>query len=116
MLDSSFVIFFHYLIKNDGYNYRGWIKWQKCSDYTKGKMKLKYVGDPVFSLIDKNLKNGNPVIVKVFIHKIIPHWVLISGKKGFEYYINDPLSDPGKTVKLSHYGDKMYSLRIFKHI
>ena len=103
-----------FLLDNGGYNNRGWLRWQKCAEFAKGSMQLGYVGSPKYEIIDRNLKKGNPVIVKVFINGVIPHWVLVTGKTGHDYYINDPLNERGGAIKLSEYGEKMYSLRVFE--
>jgi hypothetical protein len=55
-----------------------------------------------------------PVIAKVFIHGIIPHWVLIVGKERNEYLMCDPLGD-GQTVRrLSDYESKVHAIRTLK--
>ena len=103
-----------YLKTNKGYTKQGWLIWQKCADYTQGRILLEYVGNPAHDRIDKNLEEKNPVIVKVLINNRIPHWVLIVGKEGNEYIINDPLGPESKPIPLSRYGTKMYALRIYR--
>lgn len=103
-----------YLKKHGGYTQQGWLKWQKCADYTQGCVLLKYVGSPDHERIDENLEEKNPVIVKVFLRNGIPHWVLIVGKEGNKYIINDPLGPESKPISLLRYGTKMYALRIYK--
>lgn len=103
-----------YLKTNNGYTKQGWLIWQKCADYTQGRVLLEYVGNPAHDRIDKNLEEKNPVIVKVLLNNRIPHWVLIVGKEGNEYIINDPLGPESKPIPLSRYGTKMYALRMYK--
>lgn len=103
-----------FLNSHDGYTKKGWLKWQKCADYTQDSVVLDYVGNPNYERIDANLTTGNPVIVKVFINQHIPHWVIIVGKEDMEYLINDPLGQETSPVRLSKYGANMYALRIFK--
>ncbi len=106
-----------YLSKNGGYTERGWIVWGKAAEFTGGQARFVYAGRPTHQLIDQHLVEGNPVIVKILIGGVIPHWVLVVGKEGREYLINDPLSrgasSPGK---LSDYGSPIHSLRVYKPI
>ena len=63
--------------------------------------------------IEKYLLEKKPVLVKVFIRRVIPHWVLIVGEKDSEYLMLDPLTQ-GKPVKLSSYGAYVYSIRVME--
>ena len=87
-----------YLKRNDGYTARGWLKWDSVSKVSEGKVTLDYIGEPSFERIDAALKNHQPVIAKVFINRVVPHWVLIVGKQDTEYLIRDPLGD-GKSLR-----------------
>jgi hypothetical protein len=103
-----------FLKQNGGYTPRGWLKWDSVPGFTGGKVTMDYIGRPSFERIDGALKANQPVIVKVFIKGIIPHWVLIVGKEQSEYLMRDPLGD-GKTVQpLSKYGSRVYAIRILK--
>lgn len=102
------------LKQNDGYTLRGWLKWNAVPNLTAGRMTMDYIGAPTHGRIDQALKNNQPVIAKVFINGIIPHWVLIVGKEGDDYLMRDPLGD-GKTVqRLSEYGSKIYAMRTLR--
>lgn len=101
------------LSHNQGYTDRGWIYWNKISELTSGKVQLTYVGTGSYEIIDNNVRNKNPVITKIFINKVIPHWVLIVGKEGREYLINDPLASDKKVGKLSKYNSDIYGIRIY---
>jgi Peptidase_C39 like family len=103
-----------YLKRNDGYTARGWLKWDSVSKVSEGKVSLDYIGEPSFERIDSALKNGQPVIAKVFINRVVPHWVLIVGKEEAEYLIRDPLGDGESLRPLSHYGSEVYAIRILK--
>jgi len=104
-----------FLKRNDGYTIRGWLKWNSVSNFTAGKVWMGYIGRPSHARIDQALKGGQPVIGKVFINGIIPHWVLIVGKEQNDYLMHDPL-DEAKTVKrLSEYRSKIYALRILQN-
>ncbi len=94
----------------DGYTKDGWLIWNKLSAISKGKLHIAF---PKLSYenIEKALKNGQPVLTKVYIHKVIPHWVLIVGKKGGEYLVLDPLTK-GELSFVSDYGEYIYSIRV----
>ena len=103
-----------FLKRNDGYTVRGWLKWDSVSKVSNGQVTMDYIGSPAFKVIDRALKNKQPVIAKVFINGIIPHWVLIVGKDGTEYLMRDPLGNENAVDRLSDYGSKIYAIRILK--
>lgn len=96
----------------DGYTRRGWLIWSKLSTITNDKVKI---GFPTLSHenIENHLLAKEPVLAKVFIKRIIPHWVLIVGKKDGEYLMLDPLTQ-GEPVKISSYGSYIYSIRVMR--
>jgi len=104
-----------FLKQNEGYTIRGWLRWNSVSNFTAGKIWMGYIGKPSHARIDQALKDGQPVIGKIFINGIIPHWVLIVGKEQLDYLMRDPL-DEAKTIKrLSEYRSKIYALRILRN-
>lgn len=103
-----------YLSQNGGYTEQGWIYWNKACGLSDGQVIFAYAGSGSYALIDENLKNNNPVIVKVLIGGSIPHWVLVVGKEGREYLINDPLAQDGRPSKLSKYNSNIYAVRVYK--
>jgi len=103
-----------FLKKNNGYTTRGWLKWDSVAEISEGKVALDYVGNPAFERIDEALKSNQPVIAKVFINRIVPHWVLIVGKEETEYLIRDPLVDGDSLRLLSYYASDVYAIRILK--
>jgi len=105
-----------FLKRNDGYTTRGWLKWDSVSKISKGNVTLDYIGEPSFRKIDAALKSNQPVIGKVFINRVVPHWVLIVGKEETEYLIRDPLGDGESLRRLSHYGSDLYAIRVLKAV
>lgn len=103
-----------FLKRNDGYTLRGWLKWNSVSNFTGGKVEMDYIGRPGFDRIDTALKNNHPVIAKVYINGIIPHWVLIVGKERNEYLMRDPLRDRGMVQWISDYDSRIYAIRTLK--
>lgn len=102
------------LSKIDGYTSRGWLIWKKLNVITEGKIKISF---PTLSHenIEKYLFEQKPVLAKVFIARVIPHWVLIIGQEEGEYMILDPLSKEGQPIKASVYGNYIYSIRILEN-
>jgi len=96
----------------DGYTGRGWLVWSKLSTITEDKIKIVFPNLSHES-IEKYLLEKKPVLAKVFIHRVIPHWVLIVGEKDSEYLMLDPLTQ-GEPTKLSSYGDYVYSIRVME--
>ena len=64
--------------------------------------------------MDQALTNHQPVIAKVYIKSVIPHWVLVVGKDRDDYLMRDPLMDEDTIGHLSDYDSKIYAIRIMK--
>lgn len=102
-----------HLSRNQGYTKTGRIYWNKIAEVAGGRLRFSYAGAGSPGLIDAYLTKRNPVIVKVFIRGVVQHWVLVVGKEGREYLINDPLRLDGKGTRLSDYESKIYAVRVF---
>ncbi|HYV29339.1 MAG TPA: C39 family peptidase [Candidatus Eisenbacteria bacterium] len=103
-----------WLKTHSGYTARGWLKWESVSRVSQGKCTVELIPTPSHADLDTALKNHQPVLAKVLIRHVVPHWVLIVGKEGQEYSIRDPLGD-GKSLKpLSSYGSDIYGVRIIQ--
>ena len=100
------------LTKIEGYTSRGWLVWSKLSTITNDQVKITF---PTLSHenIEKHLLAKEPVLAKVFIGRVIPHWILIVGEKDGEYLMLDPLTK-GEPMKLSSYGSYVYSIRVMR--
>ncbi len=81
-----------FLSNNSGYTPEGWLYWEKAADYRPGLVRHAYEDLPSYRLIDSNLARGNPVIVRIRLLNGITHFVVIVGKTGFDYLIQDPAS------------------------
>jgi hypothetical protein len=79
-----------FLTTHDGYTPQGWLYWEKAAEFDPGRAKHVYEDLPSYFLIDSNLLRGNPVIVRVRLSNGITHFVVIVGKRGFNYLIQDP--------------------------
>jgi hypothetical protein len=99
---------------NDGYTWRGWLKWQAISTITDNKITVEAVRKPSHADIDAALKSHYPVVVKLLINRTIPHWVLVVGKQGTNYLMRDPLGDGHSLESLSKYDSDIFGVRIVK--
>jgi len=100
------------LTKVEGFTSRGWLVWSKLSTITDDKVTISF---PKLSHenIEKYLLQKKPVLAKLYIKRVIPHWVLIVGEKEGEYLMLDPLRDE-KPIKFSSYGSYIYSIRVME--
>ena len=97
-----------------GYTMRGWLKWGTVATISKGKVAVEIIPKPTHADLDSALRQRRPVLVKVLIRHVIPHWVLIIGKEGQEYLMRDPLGDSKSLTNLSSYGSDIYGVRVLK--
>src|SRR5204862_7627118 len=83
---------------NNGFTPQAWIEWQVAAQLDPARARFIYEADPSYELIDDNLLVGNPVIVRLGYpapHDT-SHFVVICGKKGYDYLIMDPRSNVKK--------------------
>ena len=99
-----------------GYTERGWIKWSAIEELTKGKIRVQIPEQPTHEQISRALAGRKPVLAKVMLPVGIEHWVLISGRAGREYFVNDPLERSGKADLLSRYGSDILAVRIVERV
>lgn len=101
-----------------GYTPEGWIYWEKAALYDPAfaaKILPHYEDAASYFLIDANLLRGNPVIARLRHANGITHFVVISGKQGFDYLINDPGPGSAKgTYPLRDFGSKIEAIRFFQ--
>jgi Peptidase_C39 like family len=81
-----------FLSDSGGYTPQGWLYWEKAADYHPGLVRHAYEDLPSYFLIDSNLERGNPVIIRIHLPNGVTHFVVIAGKDGFDYLIQDPAS------------------------
>jgi hypothetical protein len=68
----------------------GYIVWEKAAELGRGGIVKAYEDLPSYWGIDLQLIKGNPVIVRVHLPGGGMHFVVIAGKRGFDYLIMDP--------------------------
>ena len=101
-----------------GYTPRGWIYWEKAAEFDANltpELLPHYEDDASHFLIDWNLLRGNPVIARVRFPSGTTHFVVIIGKKGFDYLINDPaLPAEANPTLLTNFATPVEALRFYK--
>jgi hypothetical protein len=106
-----------FLQTNEGFTERGWLYWEKASEYPPVLAEHIYEDDASHFLIDWNLLQGNPVIVRLRFPNGITHFVVIVGKQGYEYLIRDPgpRHEDG-LYYLSEFGSPIEALRFYRRL
>ncbi len=78
-----------YLTARGGYVGAGYIVWEKAAK-VGWNVKKAYENLPSYWRIDHQLMKGNPVIARIHLPGGSMHFVVIAGKRGFDYLILDP--------------------------
>ena len=105
------------LAANGGYTVEGWIYWEAAAYLDPHRIRLAYEDLPSYYLIDSNLIKGNPVIVRVRLSDGITHFVVISGKQGFDYLITDPMTELSSGIyPLRELHSKIEALRFYEKV
>jgi hypothetical protein len=117
-----------FLSTNSGYTPQGWLYWEKAAEYQQRTqasgderrgtlVRHAYEDLPSYYLIDSNLARGNPVIVRVHLPNGITHFVVIAGKTGFDYLIQDPASGGANGVyPLRELAGEIEALRFYEKL
>jgi ABC-type bacteriocin/lantibiotic exporters, contain an N-terminal double-glycine peptidase domain len=79
-----------FLTSVGGYTEQGWLYWDRAAWFAPDRVRHVYEDLASYQLIDSNLSHGNPVIVRVRLPSGITHFVVIAGKDGFDYLVQDP--------------------------
>jgi len=98
---------------NDGYTARGWLRWQAVAEASGGRLRLTYAGGPDHQRLDACLRSGVPAIVRVPLGTL-GHWVVVVGKRGRDYLVNDPLGQAPSPIPLAAIADRIQAMRIFR--
>lgn len=104
-----------FLTARNGYTPEGWIRWEVAAEMAPEKVSFAYENDASFRLIDDNLLEGNPVIVRLrYPDGGTTHFVVICGKQGYDYLVRDPGARAGRGVyPLREFGSDIEALRFY---
>jgi len=104
-----------FLTATDGFTEQGWIYWDRAVWFAPDRVRHVYEDLPSYWLIDSNLARGNPVIIRVRLQSGITHFVVIAGKDGFDYLIQDPGGGAAKGLyPLGELGSNIEALRLYE--
>ncbi len=101
------------LRQTGGYTDSGQVIWSAVGDITGGAVRIE-LREPRYEVMDAELTDGRPVIVKIMLGETVPHWVLIVGKQGQEYLAMDPLDRDKELVRLSDRSTAIHAVRVFR--
>ncbi len=105
-----------YLSTHQGYEGNGYIIWEKAAELGQGGIQKAYEDLPSYWGIDRQLIGGNPVIVRVHLPGGGMHFVVIAGKRGFDYLIMDPGAGWKKGLyPLREITPRIDGLRYYRH-
>jgi hypothetical protein len=105
-----------YLTLHGGYTGEGWLYWEKAAEVAPGgQVEKAYEDSPSYALIDQNLLAGNPVIVRLTLWNGHTHFVVVVGKAGWDYLIQDPARGAAWGVyPLKDLTDHVEALRFYR--
>ena len=106
-----------FLTSVDGYTENGWLYWDRAAWFAPDRVRHVYEDLASYQLIDSNISHGNPVIVRVRLSNGITHFVVIAGKDGFDYLVQDPGGGSAKGLyPLRELGSDIEGLRFYQPI
>ncbi|MDP9097703.1 MAG: C39 family peptidase [Verrucomicrobiota bacterium] len=106
-----------FLTATDGYTEQGWLYWDRAAWWAPERVRHVYEDLPSYDLIDSNLSQGNPVIVRIRLGNGVTHFVVIAGKEGFDYLIRDPGAGASKGLyPLRELGSDIEALRFYERV
>ncbi len=106
-----------FLNSRDGFTPEAWLKWEVAAELSPDKVRFVYEDLPSYQLIDENLERGNPVIVRIRYDSGITHFVVIRGKEGHDYLINDPgRHGANGAYPLRQLGSNIEALRFYEPV
>ena len=106
-----------FLTSVDGYTERGWVYWDRAAWFAPDSVRHVYEDLASYQLIDSNIAHRNPVIVRVRLPNGITHFVVIAGKNGFDYLVQDPGAGYAKGLyPLRELGSDIEALRFYQPI
>lgn len=102
-----------------GYTSHGWIEWYKAAKYDPrmtSSLLPHYENAPSRFYLDWNLLRGNPVIIRLPSRNpnSPTHFMVMVGKKGWDYLVQDPGTAGPNSYPLKDYGPRIDAIRFYK--
>jgi hypothetical protein len=105
----------NYLIAHGGYVGDGLLVWEKPAELGLGQVQKAYEDLPSYALLDQNLLERNPVIVRLTLPNGRTHFVVIVGKRGWNYLVQDPARAPDEGIyPLKDLTGRIEALRFYR--
>jgi hypothetical protein len=92
-----------WLTANGGYAEGDLLIWTRLSDYVPNRFRYTGWHSPEPGVINAELNAGRPVVAEVRLGRN-QHFIVIAGRSGDDYTINDPWFDDSVTLR-ARYGD-----------
>lgn len=106
-----------FLIEQRGYTPEGWIYWEAAAAIAPDRVRHVYENLPTYYLLDHNIARGNPVIVRLRLPGQNTHFVVLAGKRGYDYLVCDPGAGAAKGLyPLREYGSRIEALRYYEKL
>ncbi len=103
-----------------GYVGHSWIEWYKAAEYDPrltASLLPHYEDAPSRFYLDWNLLRGNPVIIRVASRHPSPHalthFMVVVGKSGRDYIVQDPGTIRKEPYPLKNYGPQIDAIRFY---
>ena len=97
-----------------GFTSQGWIYWEKAALVTNAPVRAVYEGPADFHRLDRELRRGTPVILRLRLPTGLMHFVVAVGKRGKEYLVLDPARlEHMEPAILSELGAVITGMRIY---
>jgi hypothetical protein len=97
-----------------GYTREAWLVWEAVRPATLGAVDVTVHPQPSHEAMDAALARGELPVVKFFLPSGAPHWVLVVGKEGEAYLIEDPLVAEPHVITLDTRATSIVSLRVLR--
>ena len=99
-----------------GFTPQGWLYWEKAAEAAPGLALLPHYEDaPSFFLMDANLLQGNPVIIRLRYPSGTTHFMVVCGKRGFDFLVRDPGPGGQRGIcPLRDFGGPIEALRFYR--
>lgn len=101
-----------------GYTPQGWLYWEKAAEAgpaLTSRLLPHYEDKPSYFLVDSNLLRENPVIIRLRYPGGTTHFMVICGKRGWDYLVRDPGTGGKKGVyPLKDFGGPVEALRFYR--
>ena len=104
-----------YLQQSGGFTRESWLYWEAPPQLAPGHVEKAYEDRASYARIDWNLLQHNPVIVRIRFLSGTTHFVVIAGKRGYDYLICDPGAGANRGLyPLRELGRPIEALRYYR--